>query len=86
MTPLRLAHSSTLPLRTKLSIVPFKMCPIGSLDSYRTLKAQRALARLIERHPVAGAVVEHWIECMLIELDGDASDRSADSSCGRRTP
>jgi hypothetical protein len=78
MTQLRLAHSATLPLRMKLSSVPFKMCPIGSIDSYRTLRAQRVLAKLIAEHPVAAAVVEHWMDCMLDELSAHETDESGD--------
>jgi hypothetical protein len=78
MTSLRLAHSKTLPVRTKLSIVPFRMCPIGSLESYRTQRLQKQIARLVAEQPVAAAVVEHWIACMFEESDeADRSDEAA---------
>lgn len=69
MTLVRFARSAKSRPHTTRSSAPFKIYPIDSLDSFRVMRLQRNIVRLLTHYPAAAAVVEHWVSCLLEHLD-----------------
>jgi hypothetical protein len=73
MTSLRLAysrknstpspHSETNSERSQtLSLVPFKMLPVASLDEWRMRRLTAQLDHLAADRPIAFRVIERWVD------------------------
>jgi hypothetical protein len=73
MTSLRLAYSQKNSTRSPrsgtnsersqtLSLVPFKMLPVASLDDWRIRRLMAQLDRLAVDRPIAFGVIERWVD------------------------